>query len=127
MGYTNFPGGVTSFGIPIGPNTLGLTGQPRFVVPAHSSTSATANYFKKWATKNIGGGNVFTTIEGAYNACQSGRNDTVFVFPGTYTVTSALSWAKHHTHLVGLGGPGEYGVDSYAPNVLMECTTAAVA
>jgi len=122
--YTNFPNGITSFGHPVGPNTQGLTGDAFFVVPsANSSTS----YFNDWATQRLPKGKVFTSVAAAYAATTTGRNDTVYVFPGTYTVTSALSWAKHHTHLVGLGGPGYYGVDSYAPNVLMECTTAAVA
>lgn len=105
MPLTHFPQGISSMGHPIGPNTQGLTGDAFFVTAADSAT----NKFRVWAEANMSGDKLFTTMADAYAACVAGRNDTVYVMPGTYTVTASLAWNKCNTHLVGLGGPISQG------------------
>lgn len=41
----------------------------------------------------------------AYNALTAARNDILLVLPGTYTLTSTLSWGKTMTHMFGIGNP----------------------
>lgn len=73
--FTNFPNGVTSFGIPmvgsLGSGVPNGNGQVLFV----DSTGAFS----------ISGNPFFTKIQDAINECSSGAGSTIFVFPGTYT------------------------------------------
>jgi len=122
MGYTNFPHGITSFGVPVGPSTQGLTGDAFFVTPsADSSTS----HFKSWVEDNLPRDKCFTSVADAYAACTAYRNDTVYVFPGLYTTTATLDWTKDRTHLVGLGGPNVMTREG-KPNCCVYTDTAAV-
>ena len=124
MSYTHFPHGITSFGVPVGPNTQGLTGDAFFVTAADSAT----NKFRTWSEANLPHDKLFTTVADAYAACTTGRNDTVYVFPGNYTVTASLTWAKDQTHLVGLGGPNQRHCPTTATEgaVRVYCATSAV-
>ena len=121
MSYTHFPHGITSFGVPVGPNTQGLTGDAFFVTAADSTT----NKFRTWAEANLPHDKLFTTVADAEDACVAGRNDTVYVFPGTYTTTTSLTWDKCNTHLVGLGGPLSQG--GVGNGVFINTETAAQA
>lgn len=120
MPLTHFPHGISSFGVPVGPNTQGLTGDAFFVTAADSAT----NRFRKWAEANVDRDKQFTTVADAYGACVAGRNDTVYVMPGTYTTTASLAWNKANTHLVGLGGPLSQG--GVGNGVFINTTTTAV-
>jgi len=120
MGLTNFPDGI-SLGLPIGPSTQGLTGDAFYVTAADSTT----NKFRTWAEDHLPHDKLFTTIQAAEDRCVAGRNDTVYVFPGTYTVTSSLSWDKANTHLVGLAGPLSRG--GVGNGVYVNCVTTAIA
>jgi len=101
MGYTHFPNGITNFGHPLTPNATGLTGEAFFVTAADSTT----NKFREWAEDHLPKDRLYHTVADAEDQCVAGRNDTVYVFPGTYTTTASLTWDKCNTHLVGLGGP----------------------
>jgi hypothetical protein len=85
MPFTNFPFGLTSFGIPLlGDNVSIPSGQPSVATAGgnvwfvdagnsggpHDGTSPTS---------------AFQTIQSAVNAAASGKGDTIFIFPGTYT------------------------------------------
>lgn len=101
MTTTNFPNGVTSFGIPV----LGGTGGIPF----------TGNYFfvdpSSGADGNDGGASSpMQTISGALGRCVSGNNDVIFIVgDGTTTNTVRLSetltWSKDATHLIGITAP----------------------
>jgi hypothetical protein len=128
MPLTNFPNGITSFGVPIfggfgGPIGIGM-GDLRYVVAAKASSNL---YYKHLMDIGVANGDIYSTLAAAYAATTSGQNDVIAVTPGTYTVTASLEWANSNTHLIGLGGPVYDGSDQYACNILFECTTINVA
>ena len=45
------------------------------------------------------------TVADAYNDLTASRNDVVLIYPGTYTIPAALTWAKAQTHMIGVGNP----------------------
>lgn len=51
----------------------------------------------------------FKTVAAAYNACTSGKQDVVIIAPtggsGRTTETTAITWAKRFTHLIGSAAP----------------------
>jgi len=78
MGLTNFPHGVTSFGVPVIGASIPQTaqGQAWFVDAVNGTSGGGAQH---------GGApdSAFATIQAAVNAASAG--DTIFVFPGSYT------------------------------------------
>lgn len=101
MSYTNFPNGVTSFGIPMvgGVGGLPLTGTWRFVNYATGSdgNEGTAD-------------SPLQTLSRAYSLCTAGANDVVVIMgdgstTATQRLTSSLDWAKNATHLIGMTAP----------------------
>ncbi len=44
-------------------------------------------------------------LPSGYDALTANRNDVLLVQPGTYTLTSTLTWAKAMTHMFGIGNP----------------------
>lgn len=97
MVYTNFPDGITSFGVP----TFGAGGLLPF----------TGKYF--WVNESTGSdGNTggaedpFATLTQALSQCTAGENDVVFL-TGTVHVTATVAWSKNNTHLIGLCSPIE--------------------
>ena len=105
MGFTNFPNGVTSFGIGLygGGGLFGPgCGKVRYLVTGKTSSN---QYYQRLAVDNgVADGDIYTSLASAEDACTAGRNDVVVVTPGTYTVTASLTWDKNNTHLVGVGG-----------------------
>lgn len=100
MGFTNFPNGVTSLGIPVvgsggvsipGANDAGRTGAVWFV--------------NSEAPGGLGSlESPFATIQQAINAAGDGTGDTIYVFPGSYAET--LTVTKSALSIIGaiLGG-----------------------
>ena len=119
MALTNFPNGVTSFGVPVigGINGIPLTGTWWFVDPAHGSD----------AYDGTSPQTAFATIYAAYNAATAGQNDTIVLIgngstSGTARMSTALAqsvvssattgtvtWAKNATHLIGVTAPTGVG------------------
>lgn len=90
--YTNFPEGITSFGIV----TAGLAGLLPF----------TGNIFWVDETNGSNGftggaGDPFGTLAYALSQCTANQNDVV-LFTGTIHVSSTLVWSKNQVHLIGL-------------------------
>jgi hypothetical protein len=57
---------------------------------------------------------IYTSYAAAYAAMTAGQNDTLLVFPGTYTLTANVSLTKSYTHVLGtvnniLGDPTQGG------------------
>jgi len=125
MPLTNFPHGVSSFGVALhgGAGLLGVgCGNVYYVVAGRTST----NYFYQQLFDNgVGEDKIFTTLASAYAATTSGRNDVIIVTPGTYTVTASLTWAKNNTHLLGVGGPCSRG--GMGTGIVFNTTTITVA
>ena len=82
-------------------------------------------YYNLLLKRRVPEDQIFTTLASAEDAMTSGRNDTLFVYPGTHTVTASLTWDKNNTHLVGCGGPLSRG--GMGSGVYINCETAAVA
>lgn len=115
MALTNFPNGITSFGVPV-LGTIGglpLTGTYFFVDPAAGSD----------AYDGLSPETPFQTIYAAYAAATAGNNDVIVLIgngstSGTARMSTALAqsvtssattgtitWAKNATHLIGVTAP----------------------
>ena len=115
MALTNFPNGVSSFGVPMigGIGGIPLTGTWYFVNPAAGSDG----------NEGTSPESPFATIYQAYNKCVAGNNDVVVLIgngstSGTARMSTALAqsivstattgtitWAKNATHLIGVTAP----------------------
>lgn len=95
MGLTNFPNGLTSFGVPV---------LPGISVPYYG------NYWFVNEASGLDGNSgkspsqAFKTLTQAQLAATANQNDVVF-FTGTIHVTSSVLWAKNQVHLVGVDSP----------------------
>lgn len=100
MTLTNFPNGVSSFGIPVlGGSGIPFTGNYYFVNPLTGSDG-----------DDGGADTPLKTITAAYDRCVSGNNDVVYVegnglSTGTARLSATLTWAKNATHLIGITAP----------------------
>ena len=115
MALTNFPDGITSFGVPVlgGINGIPLTGNWYFVDPAVGSD----------AYDGTSPETPFQTIYRAYASATAGNNDVIVLIgngstSGTARMSTALAqsvnsaatsgtltWAKNATHLIGVTAP----------------------
>lgn len=102
MALTNFPNGVTSFGVPVigGIGGIPLTGTWYFVDYANGSDGY----------DGLSPETPMKTLLAAYNLCTSGANDVVVIIgdggtTATQRLTASLTWAKNATHLVGMTAP----------------------
>jgi hypothetical protein len=113
MGFTNFPNGITSFGIPIFgggiPTVLGNT----YFVDYRNGDDTNPG------TKD----NPFKTLSAAYAACTT-NNDDLIIIDGDSTVaeTAMITWAKNRITVYGANGGRMYG---QAAKVSIGVTTAA--
>lgn len=107
MGFTNFPNGISSFGVPIiggGGLFPGITqGNNYFVKPSSGSDSNSGKSPAK----------ALKTLSRAHTLATANQNDVVFLF-AEHGVTAAnttdyqsetLTWSKNMVHLVGIGAP----------------------
>lgn len=102
MPTTNYPFGITSFGMPVLPGGgLPPGGNVYFLDPAHGSDN---NDGKSPAS-------AFQTLATAYAALTANQNDVLFYIAGSssITLTAALTWAKNYTHFIGLCAPTRVG------------------
>lgn len=114
MTLTNFPNGLTSFGIPVlSGMPMPFTGKYFFVDPANGSDGNTGRSPSK----------ALATLYKAHSLCTAGDNDVVFLIgDGSTTATARLStalaqtvdssattgvltWSKNATHLIGITAP----------------------
>ena len=115
MALTNFPNGITSFGVPVlgGIGGIPLTGTWWFVNPAVGSDAYDGQSPET----------PFATIYAAYAAAASGNNDVIVLIgngstSGTARMSTALAqsitssattgtitWAKNALHLIGVTAP----------------------
>ena len=108
MGYTNFPHGITSFGVPVMPIGALGPGEVFHLVAAKASTDPYYDYLYR---NSVDDGHIFSTLAAAYAACTTNQGDNILVYPGTYTTTAELDWDKDHTTVYGMGGPQNSGFD----------------
>lgn len=120
MGYTNFPFGITSFGVPI----IGSGGIPTmfgkywFVDFANGSDGNTGEEIGE------GGNGPFQTLSKAYAAAITDRND-VIVINGDDPVEedTMITWAKNKIHVFGAG---VFGATDQEPRIIFSTAGKAV-
>ena len=102
---TNFPGGITSMGVPI-LNSLGI-GNVYHVVKSTESFYGDFSRNRK-AVYDDGSQSLHTDIQSALDATVEARNDYVVVYPSDsdYDLTLALTLSKKSVHLVCPAGFG---------------------
>ena len=90
MALTNFPNGITSFGVPVtGPAPISVpNGNGKVIyVDANGQVGAPGSSVEI----------VSTTIQAAIDACTSGAGDTILVFPGSYNENLVISGVDYLT------------------------------
>lgn len=102
MTLTNFPNGITSFGVPVigGIGGMPLTGTWYFVNYATGSDGYEGTSPEQ----------PLKTLLAAYNKCVAGKNDVVYIIgdgstTATQRLSASLTWAKNATHLIGETAP----------------------
>jgi hypothetical protein len=101
-GFTNFPNGITSLGIP----TFGSGG----MVPPFPSKYC---FVEELTTAGVSAGigsatSPFNTLAQALASASAGSNDVIFL-TGSVHVTASVAWNLNNVHLVGLCGPLQRG------------------
>ena len=115
MGLTNFPNGLTSFGVPqIGSaGLIPVSSGSYFWVDSGGTGKGTSGSF----------GNPFSTLAAAYTACVASRGDVIIMKEGhteTITTNTALAFSKIGVSIIGLGN------GALRPTITLTGTTAAV-
>lgn len=101
MTLTNFPNGVSSFGMPVlgGAGGVPFTGNYYFVDYVNGSDGAEGT-----------ADDPLKTLDRAHDLCTSGNNDVVFIVgngetDGSARLSETLVWSKSATHLIGITAP----------------------
>jgi hypothetical protein len=125
MGFTNFPNGLTSMGVPLFGGIPQLAvGNVFHLVTAKGSTDPYYVLLKD----RVEDGNIFASLTDAHAAMTSNQGDVLIVYPGSHVQADSLTWSKSNTMIVGAGSPNQ----TYQPSTLttggvrLTCTTAAV-
>jgi len=102
MGLTNFPNGISSFGVPVMGNGVPATfGTPYFIDYRYGSDG----------NRGISTEKAFKTLTKAETAVESNHNDVILIDGDqTVTETAMVDFDVNRTHIIGLNGlPGYYG------------------
>ena len=98
MGLTNFPNGISSFGVPMIGNGVPATFGDVFFVDYRNGADGNTGKSPDRALK---------TLSRAYALCTTNHNDVVLVDgDSTVTETAMISLTKNRVHTIGLTGPG---------------------
>lgn len=107
MGLTNFPNGITSFGVPVlgGINGIPFTGKYIFVKP---DTGLNGN-------TGLSPSQAVQTLARALELATANQNDVIFLIAQSNTAvdttdyqSATLTWNKDLTHLVGVCSPSQF-------------------
>jgi hypothetical protein len=104
MGFTNYPGGLQSQGIPLlggGAVPFGPTSKTFFVSGAEGSDGNDGTTPKK----------ALASVSAAHSKMRAGKNDVCFLMgngqtSGTARETATIEWSKDACHLIGVAAPG---------------------
>lgn len=91
MSFTNYPNGLTSFGIPM------LGGGPQISVPSLPNQVLFVDQSGRFTQV----GESVPTIQGAINRVNNDAGATIFVFPGTYEENLEVDDEKNYLSIVG--------------------------
>ena len=113
MTTTNFPNGVTSYGVPVIPQGISFSKNSKvfFVAPNGGGNGTSVNQ-------------PVPTIQGAIDLCRSGFGDVIFVAPGTYAENLTIV-GKDYISIIGCVTPGYARPDVVpAAGIALSCTTS---
>ncbi len=102
MGLTNFPNGISSFGIPaMGGVPFGPTSSVFYVSGAEGSDGNDGKTPRR----------ALASVSAAHTLMTAGKNDVCFLMgngqtSGTARETSTITWSKDACHLIGVAAPG---------------------
>lgn len=119
MTLTNFPNGISSFGIPVlGGASIPFTGKYFFVDVINGADGNDGSASSPMAS-----------LVTAYGLAVSGRNDVIFIIgnglaSGTQRLSEQLVWAKNATHLIGITAPTRVGQRARISHAATAPTTA---
>lgn len=101
MSFTNFPNGVTSFGVPVIPANIPVGGNVYFLDPTNGNDGFDGK----------SPDHAFKTLAVAEDALTANQNDVLFYIAGSSSITlsAALTWDKSYTHFIGLCAPTQAG------------------
>jgi len=115
MGLTNFPNGVTSFGIPVFGGLPPTFGDVYFVDYRNGSDDDDGKTPES-AVK---------LLSTAYGLCTTNNNDIILIDGDSAIVeTEMITWSKNRIHVYGCDGAGHLGV-GHGARITMGVTTAA--
>ncbi len=94
---TNFPNGVSSFGMPVLPYGIPPGGNIYFLDPANGNDGNSGEIPAQ----------AFASFEAGYAALTANQNDVLFYIAGSSgtNLTAAVTWSKNYTHFIGLCAP----------------------
>lgn len=105
MGFTNFPNGVSSFGMPVfggqfSVPIMGKSGKAFFVDPARGSDGNRGTSMRE----------ALATVSKAYSLTTDKAGDVIYLLndgntSGTSRDAATITWANDNTHLIGLAAP----------------------
>ena len=100
MPLTNFPNGVSSFGVPL-TGDFPRRGNTYFLDPTNGSDG----YDGKSPDR------AFATLPTAYAALTANQHDVLYYISGTSSISlsATLTWAKSYTHFIGVAAPTGIG------------------
>jgi hypothetical protein len=105
--YTNFPNGLTSFGVPLPLAPIGPTQGNYYFVKPHSGNDGDSGTSPSQA---------FATLAHALSVCTAGQNDVVYLIAESNTASSTtdyqssnLDWNKDLVHLIGVNAGSMIG------------------
>jgi len=116
MSLTNFPNGVTSFGVPVLPVGVSFAkNAKRFFVDASLGSDG---------NDGLSVNSPIATIQKAVDMCTDGAGDSIFVAPGTYAENVVIT-SKDYISIIGAVIPG-YAKPDVAPTtgIALNCVTS---
>lgn len=105
MGISNFPHGISSFGIPVFGG--GIPAGPGKVFHLVKSKASTDVYYSYLLENSIDDSMIYDSLSSVYDQMTSGQGDTLLVYPGNHIQTASLTWDKDDCRIIGMGSPNQ--------------------
>ena len=93
MGLTNFPHGITSFGIPVYGN--GDPGVGKEIHLVTSKVSGADACYDLLDERRVDDTTIYSSLSSACNAMVTGRNDKLLIYPGSHSLSSGLTVSQN--------------------------------
>lgn len=121
MGLTNYPNGISSFGVPVLGGSADITTGSVFFVHSGTGSDAGNSYGKKPSKP-------FATIDYAIGRCTANKGDVIYVMPGhseTIVGAAGIACATAGIRIVGLGGLTNRPIVTLSTDTAAQMTVSA--